>query len=89
MPVNLTNTGRLLLRSTEIERIAERMFRDERFRLRVAARGKKFRPINAGAGRWRARTCAWWKRAERWKNEGTNDDLVACEIIRRRIARKK
>lgn len=29
MPVNLTNTGRLLLRSTEIERIAERMFRDE------------------------------------------------------------
>lgn len=31
MPVNLTNTGRLLLRSTEIERIAERMFRDERY----------------------------------------------------------
>lgn len=31
MPVNLTNTGRLLLRSTEIERIAERTFRDERF----------------------------------------------------------
>lgn len=42
MPVNLTNTGRLLLRSTEIERIAERTFRDERF---VATRGGSWEKI--------------------------------------------
>lgn len=36
-----------------------------------------------------ARLYVWRKRAERRKNEGTNDDLVACEIIRRRIVRKK
>lgn len=34
-----------------------------------------------------ARLYAWWKREA--KNEGTNDDLVAWEIIRRRIVRKK